>query len=78
MWLDGHHASVWISSGSCGRSLGFNEPEPGGRHFYARYAEHTLTIPNNSELSIPQLKMLLRQVEKILERKISLGEWQKL
>ena len=60
------------------RSPGFNQPEPGGRHFYARYAEHTLTIPNNSEFSIPQLKMLLRQVEKILERKISLGEWQKL
>ena len=60
------------------RSLGFKKPEPGGRHFYVRYAEHTLIIPNNSEFSIPQLKMLLRQVEKILERKISLGEWQKL
>jgi len=34
--------------------------------------------PENSEFSISQLKMLLRQVEKILERKISLGEWQKL
>ena len=60
------------------RSLGFSPPEPGGRHFYVRYEEHTLTIPNNSEFSIPQLKMLLKQVEKILEREISLEEWQRL
>lgn len=37
-----------------------------------------MTIPNNLEFSIPQLKMLLKQVEKILGRKISLSEWQKL
>jgi len=43
-----------------------------------RYGEHTMTIPNNPEFSVPQLKMLLRQVEKILGRKISLSEWQKL
>jgi hypothetical protein len=40
--------------------VGFGLPEPGGRHFYVRYEEHTLTIPNNSEFSIPQLKMLPR------------------
>ena len=60
------------------RALGFGEPEPGGRHFYMRYWQQTLTIPNNSEFSIPQLRMLLKQVEKILERKILLREWQKL
>jgi predicted RNA binding protein YcfA (HicA-like mRNA interferase family) len=59
-------------------ALGFGLSEPGGRHFYVRYEEHTLTIPNNPEFSIPQLKMLLKQVEKILERKISLEEWQRL
>lgn len=58
--------------------MGFNKPEPGGRHFYVRYEEYTLTIPNNSEFSVPQLKMLLKQVERILERKISLEEWQRL
>lgn len=60
------------------RKLGFSPPEPGGRHFYMRYGEYTLTIPNNAEFSVPQLKMLLKQVEKILERKISLGEWRRL
>lgn len=59
-------------------ALGFGLPEPGGRHFYVRYEEHTLTIPNNSEFSIPQLKMLLKQAEKILEKKISLEERQRL
>jgi len=43
-----------------------------------RYREHTLTIPNNQEFSVPQLKMLLKQVEKILGRRISLKEWQSL
>jgi len=60
------------------RALGFSPPEPGGRHFYMRYEEHTMTIPTNPEFSVPQLKILLKQVEKILKRKISLGEWQRL
>jgi len=60
------------------RALGFSEPEPGGCHFYMSYGAHTMTIPNNPEFSVPQLKMLLRQVEKILDRKIPLSEWQKL
>jgi len=60
------------------RRLKFNRPEPGGRHFYMRYGEHTLTIPNNPEFSVPQLKMLLKQVEGILGRKIPLREWQEL
>ncbi|HXI71603.1 MAG TPA: hypothetical protein VNN22_14705 [Verrucomicrobiae bacterium] len=36
------------------------------------------TIPSNPEYSTPQLKMLLRQVEVILGRKISADEWEKL
>jgi len=59
-------------------ALEFGLPESGGRHFYMRYREHTLTIPNNQEFSVPQLKMLLKQVEKILSRRISLKEWQSL
>lgn len=34
-----------------------------------------MTIPNNSEFSVLQLKLLLKQVEKILGRKISSSEW---
>ncbi len=37
-----------------------------------------MTIPNNPEFSVPQLMRLLQQVEKILGRKISAEEWQKL
>lgn len=58
--------------------LGFSPPEPGGRHFYMRYGTYTLTIPGNPEYSIPQLKMLLKEVEHILGRDISLSEWQSL
>jgi len=60
------------------RALGFRPPEPGGRHFYMRYGKYTLTIPNNPEFSVPQVKMLLKQIDKILTRKISLEEWQSL
>ena len=60
------------------RKLGFAAPEPGGRHFYMRCGTHTLPIPNNSEYSVPQLKMLLKEVERILERDISLDDWEKL
>ena len=43
-----------------------------------RFKAYTLTIPNNQEFSVPQLKMLLKQVEKIMGRRISLKEWQNL
>ncbi|MFO7996982.1 MAG: type II toxin-antitoxin system HicA family toxin [Dehalococcoidia bacterium] len=58
--------------------LGFSPPEPGGRHFYMRYGTHTLAIPSNTEYSVPQLKELLKEVEQIRGRGISLREWQGL
>ncbi len=58
--------------------LGFEPPEIGGRHAYMRYGTHTLAIPSNTEFSVPQLKILLREVENVLTRKISLNEWQEL
>jgi hypothetical protein len=60
------------------KKLGFGPPEPGARHFYTRYGTYTLTLPKNSEYSIPQLKMLLKEVENILKREIPLEEWQGL
>jgi predicted RNA binding protein YcfA (HicA-like mRNA interferase family) len=60
------------------KKLGFESPEPGGRHFYMRHGVFTLTLPNNAEYSIPQVKMLLKEIELGLKRKISLEEWQKL
>lgn len=58
--------------------LGFNPPEPGGRHLYMRYGTYTLAIPGNAEYSVPQLKMLLKEVEHIIGKKVSLDEWQNL
>jgi len=60
------------------KRLGFSSPEPGGRHFYMRYGTYTFTLPNNPEYSVPQLKMLIKEIENILRRKVSLEEWQRL
>jgi hypothetical protein len=50
----------------------------GTRHEFLVFGQHRQTIPSNSEYSTPQLKMLLRQVEVILGRKISSDEWENL
>ena len=60
------------------RKLGFSSPEPGARHFYMWYGNYTLTLPNNPEYSVPQVKILLKEVEGMLRRKVSLQEWQRL
>jgi len=60
------------------KKIGFNNPEPGGRHFYMRYGDYTLTLPSNKEYSVPQLKMLLKEIENGIGRKISYKEWENL
>lgn len=60
------------------KKLGFQPPEPGGRHFYMRYKKYTLAIPSNSEYSVHQLKMLIKEIVQILGKTISLKEWQEL
>ncbi|WP_279239731.1 hypothetical protein [Scytonema sp. UIC 10036] len=42
------------------------------------YAQCRLTIPSNNEYSVPQLRMMIREVEVILEREITLEEWNSL
>ena len=42
------------------------------------FGQHRQTIPTNSEFSVPQIRLLLRQVESILARQISLDEWNSL
>jgi hypothetical protein len=39
---------------------------------------HRLTISSNSEYSVPQLRMMLREVEVIIGRTITVDEWNKL
>jgi hypothetical protein len=60
------------------KKVGFASPEPGGRHFYVRYGTYTLTIPSNKEYSMPQVKMLLNEIEHEIGRKITLEEWDSL
>jgi hypothetical protein len=60
------------------RALGFDGPYSGTRHQFLVFRQHRQTIPTNSEYSVPQLRMLFRQVEAILGRKISVEEWDSL
>ena len=60
------------------RKLGFDGPFAGTRHRFMIFKEHRLAIPSNREYSIPQLKMMLRETESILRRKITFEEWNKL
>jgi predicted RNA binding protein YcfA (HicA-like mRNA interferase family) len=57
------------------KRLGFEGPYPGTRHQLMRYGSRRLTIPSNSEFSVPQLRMLIRQVENVIGREITPGEW---
>jgi len=60
------------------RTLGFDGPYSGSRHQFMTYKEHRMAIPSNNDYSVPQLRMLLREVEKILERVITAKEWNNL
>jgi hypothetical protein len=37
--------------------------------------DNRLTIPSNDEYSVAQLRMMIREVEEIINRSISLDEW---
>jgi hypothetical protein len=60
------------------RALGFAGPYSGTRHQFMICGSHRQTIPSNSEYSIPQIRMLLRQAESIMGRKITPEEWEGL
>ena len=60
------------------RALGFDGPYSGTRHQFMVHEQHRLSIPSNAEFSVPQLRMMLREVELILGRPIAAGEWNRL
>jgi hypothetical protein len=60
------------------RQLGFDGPFTGTRHQFMIYEKNRLTIPSNSEYSVPQLRMMIHETEEILGREITLVEWNKL
>jgi hypothetical protein len=60
------------------RTLGFEGPYSGTRHQFMLMSAHRQTIPSNAEYSVPQVRMLVRQVATILGRSISADEWDSL
>jgi hypothetical protein len=52
--------------------LNFAGPFSGAGHQFMAFGSHRQTIPSNSEYSVPQVRMLVRQVESILVRSISI------
>ncbi len=60
------------------RRLGFDGPYSGSKHHFMTIGQNRLTVPSNSEYSVPQLKMMLNEVTEIIGREISVEEWNKL
>jgi hypothetical protein len=57
------------------RRLGLDGPYSGTRHQFLVYRHARLSIPSNPEYSVPQLRMMLAELEKILGRTVSIDEW---
>ena len=57
------------------RKLGFDGPYSGTRHQFMVYKQYRLAIPSNAEYSVPQLRMMVREVEQITSRQISAEDW---
>ncbi len=57
------------------RQIGFDGPYSGTRHQFMIYKQHRLAIPSNAEYSVPQLRMMLQEIEAIVGRKITIDEW---
>ena len=60
------------------RKLGFDGPYSGTRHQFMVYKQHRLAIPTNAEYSVPQLQMMLHEVEQITSRQITADDWANL
>ena len=60
------------------RVLGFEGPYAGSRHLFMLFERHRLAIPSNAEYSVPQLRMMIKEVDSILGRRITVDEWNKL
>jgi len=60
------------------RKLGFEGPYSGTRHQFIVFEKHRLAIPSNAEYSLPQLCMMIKEVEEILNHKINVNDWYKL
>lgn len=57
------------------QQLGFSGPFSGSKHQFMIYQEYRLTIPSNDEYSVPEVRMMIREAEEIIEREITLEQW---
>ena len=62
----------------CLRRLGFEGVFSGAKHQFMVIGQNRLTLPSNPEYSVPQLRMMLREVGAMLGREITLEEWSRL
>jgi hypothetical protein len=60
------------------RQLGFDGPFSGTRHQFMLYEGRRLAIPSNAEYSVPQLRVMIREVAGIVGREITLAAWNRL
>ena len=60
------------------REIGFDGPFSGTRHQFMLYEQCRLAIPSHAEYSVPQLRMMIREVEEITGRRITVEEWDSL
>jgi len=60
------------------RKLGFEGPYSGTRHQFMVFGNYRLSIPSNAEYSVPQLRMMIREVESIIDQTIGSDEWNRL
>ena len=60
------------------RQIGFDGPYSGTRHQFMIFKQYRLAIPSNAEYSVPQLRMMLQEIEAIVGRKITIDEWNQL
>jgi hypothetical protein len=42
------------------------------------YDNQRLSVPSNAEYSVPQLKMMIHEIESIIDRNLSADEWNNL
>ncbi len=57
------------------RKIGFAGLYSGTRHQFMIFGEHRLAVPSNSEFSVPQLRMMIREIAQIIGRDIDSDEW---
>jgi len=58
--------------------LGFEGPFSGTRHQFMVFRHNRLAIPGNTFYSMPQLRMMLREVAEVIGRDITVEEWNSL